>query len=295
MSSLDVSQQVDVSQTGPGADPEAGALVIEPNSQRSWRVLGELWSHRDLLLLLAFRDVRIRYKQTVLGASWAVFQPLVTMVVLQIFFGHLMGMSKRVGDVPYPVFLYAGLLPWQLFAAATNASSGSLVGNANILTKVYFPRLIIPLSSLGAPLVDYAISFVILIGMMVWYGLAVSWSILLLPALILSTVLAVLGVGLLLSAVTVTYRDFRHVIPFMIQTLFFMTPVIYPSTIVPDRYRWVLSLNPMSGTIDAFRSVILNQPVDYSAWGISVAVALIATTVGLIYFQRAQKQFADVV
>lgn len=288
MTSLGVSQH-DISPR------EAGTLVIEPDGGRSWRVIRELWPHRDLLSLLALRDVRIRYKQTVLGASWAVIQPLVTMLVLQVFFGHLMGMAKRVGDVPYPVFLYAGLLPWQLFAAATNASSNSLVTNGHILTKVYFPRLIIPLSSLGAPLVDYAISFVVLIGLMAWYGVAVSWSILLLPALVLSTLLAVLGVGLLLSAATVAYRDFRHVIPFMVQTLFFMTPVIYPATIAPARYRWVLSLNPMSGTIDVFRAVILNQPVDYSAWGISVAVAAVATAAGLVYFQRAQRRFADVV
>ena len=274
---------------------ETPALVIERGRRHYWHAIGELWPHRDLLLLLAFRDVRIRYKQTALGIAWAVIQPLVTMFVLQLFFGHLMGMSRQVADVPYPVFLYAGLLPWQLFAAATAASSNSLVNNANILTKVYFPRLIIPLASLGAPLVDYTISFAILVGMMAYFGLAVGWSILLLPALVASTVLAVLGVGLLLSAVTVAYRDFRHIVPFLVQTLFFMTPVIYPVTVIPPGYRWVVSLNPMAGTIDAFRAVILNQPVDYAAWGVSTAVAVAATAVGLWYFQRAQRGFADVV
>lgn len=289
MSSVSLSHFVE----GPSTRPSC--LIIEPGRRWSGLALGRLWEYRDLLVLLAFRDVRIRYKQTALGATWAVIQPLVTMLVLQIFFGRLMGMSHRVGNVPYPVFLYAGLLPWQLFSSATTASSNSLVNNANIVTKVYFPRLIIPLASLGAPLVDYAISFVILVGMMVWYGLAAGWSLLLLPALVATTVLAVLGAGLLLAAVTVAYRDFRHVVPFMVQTLFFMTPVIYPVKLVPAHYRWLLALNPMSGTIDAFRAVVLNQPVDYATWGISAAVALGTAAVGLVYFQRAQRRFADVV
>lgn len=255
----------------------------------------ELWRRRELAWVLALRDLRVRYKQTFLGVSWAVIQPLATMVVLHIFFGKVMGMADRVGGVPYPVFLYAGLLPWTLFANAVTASSNSLVGNAHILSKVYFPRLLLPLSATLVPAIDYAIAFVVLAGLMLWFQVPVTMGLVLVPLLVLSTVIAVLGVGILLASLTVCYRDFRYVVPFMLQLWLFMTPVIYDLSFVPDRYQWLMQLNPMAGTIDAFRAVVLDQPVDYAAWLVSTAVATLTLLVGLTFFARLERRFADVV
>jgi len=280
--------------------PTSAASLCEPivlQARRGWcRVdLAELWRYRDLLGLLALRDIQIRYKQTALGAAWAVIQPLVTMVVLNVFFGRLMGVADRVEGAGYPIFLFAGLLPWTLFASSTSACANSLVANGHIMTKVYFPRLVVPLSAVGAPLLDYVIGLVVLYGLMIWYGTAITAKLVLIPLLVGSTLIAVLGVGVLLASLTVSYRDFRHVVPFLIQTLFFLTPVIYPITIVPQAWRWVLSLNPMGGTIQAFRAAILNTPIDYGAWGLSTAIGAAALVAGLAYFQRAERQFADVV
>ena len=245
--------------------------------------------------MLALRDLRVRYKQTFLGVAWAVIQPLATMVVLHIFFGKVMGMADKVGDVPYPVFLYAGLLPWTLFANAVTASSNSLVGNAHILSKVYFPRLLLPLSATLVPAIDYAIAFVVLAGLMVWFQVPVTLGLVLVPLLVLSTVIAVLGVGILLASLTVCYRDFRYVVPFMLQLWLFMTPVIYDLSFVPEQYQWLMQLNPMAGTIDAFRAVVLDQPVDYAAWGVSTTVATATLLVGLTFFAKLERRFADVV
>lgn len=255
----------------------------------------ELWRRRELAWVLALRDLRVRYKQTFLGVAWAVIQPLATMVVLHIFFGKVMGMADKVGGVPYPVFLYAGLLPWTLFANAVTASSNSLVGNAHILSKVYFPRLLLPLSATLVPAIDYAIAFVVLAGLMIWFQVPVTLGLVLVPLLVLSTVIAVLGVGILLASLTVCYRDFRYVVPFMLQLWLFMTPVIYDLSFVPDRYQWLMQLNPMAGTIDAFRAVVLDQPVNYAAWLVSTTVATATLLVGLAIFAKLERRFADVV
>ncbi len=255
----------------------------------------ELWRRRDLAWVLAMRDLRVRYKQTFLGIAWAVIQPLATMVVLHIFFGRVLGMADKVGGVPYPVFLYAGLLPWTLFANAVTASSNSLVGNAHIMSKVYFPRLLLPLSATLVPVIDYALAFGVLIGLMAWFGVPVTTGVVLIPLLILSTMLAVLGVGVLLASLTVCYRDFRYVVPFMLQLWFFMTPVIYDLEFVPQRYRWLMDLNPMAGTIDAFRGVILSQPINYASWAVSTTVAALTLVVGLVWFAKLERRFADVV
>lgn len=278
----------------PVADAAEHRTMIVPRVGFAGLNLGELWQRRDLLFLLALRDIKVRYKQTALGASWAVIQPVVAMVVLHLFFGRVMGMANRTGDVPYPIFLYAGLLPWQLFSSAVNASSNSLVTNASILKKVYFPRLLIPLASLGPPLLDYVIASVVLVGMMIWFGIAVTWSVLLLPFLVLSTLIAVLGVGVLLSSLTVSFRDIRHAVPFIIQMLMFMTPVIYPVTMLPGVWRWILSLNPMFGTISAFRGAILGTPIDYAAWAVSTVVGLVMLGIGLMWFARVERKFADI-
>lgn len=255
----------------------------------------ELWRRRELAWVLALRDLRVRYKQTFLGVAWAVIQPLATMVVLHIFFGKVMGMADKVGDVPYPVFLYAGLLPWTLFSNAVTASSNSLVGNSHILSKVYFPRLLLPLSATLVPAIDYAIAFVVLAGLMLWFQVPVTLGVVLVPLLVLSTVLAVLGVGILLASLTVCYRDFRYVVPFMLQLWLFMTPVIYDLSFVPQRYQWLMNLNPMAGTIDAFRAVVFGQPVNYAAWAVSTTVAVITLVIGLVWFAKLERKFADVV
>lgn len=256
--------------------------------------LRALWSHRDLLWLLAARDVKVRYKQAVLGAMWALIQPIATMVVLHLFFGRLLDMEERVA-VPYPIFLFAGLLPWNLFASSVTAASNALVANAAMVRKVYFPRLIVPIASTGAPVVDFLLALGVLFGMMLWFGTGFGPALLLLPFLAASMMIAVLGVGLMMSAITVAYRDFRHLLPFMIQLLFFLTPVIYPSNIVPERFHAWLALNPMQGVIEAFRAAVLNQPINYAGWGISTASALVFLAIGLSVFQRVERRFADII
>ncbi len=252
----------------------------------------ELWRFRDLLWFLALRDIQVRYKQTILGAAWAVIQPLGMMVVFSVVFGRYMNVTDRISG-PYPIFLYAALLPWTFFASSVSASSNSLIANANMLRKVYFPRLIVPLSAVGAPLVDYAIAFTILVGLMMWYSVAISWQIIFLPLLVFSTIITALGVGVLLSAITVSYRDFRHVIPFMLQVWLFLTPVVYPLEF-ETKWAWLFNLNPMAGTISAFRSAVLGESINYSAWGMSLTMAVLLLAIGLFMFKRNERRFADI-
>ena len=218
--------------------------VISPRSGWQWLDLVQLWSYRELFGFLALRDIQVRYKQTMLGALWAVIQPFVLMVVMSMFFGRVIDMEDKTGGVPYPIFLYAGLLPWTFFAAAVSASTNSMVNNANMLRKVYFPRLVIPLSSVGAPLLDYAVAFGVLLGLMLWYGVAPTMGMLLLPLLVAVTVIAALGVGIAMSGLTVRYRDFRYVAPFLLNVWFFVTPVIWPVKIVSPQYHWILRAQP---------------------------------------------------
>lgn len=257
--------------------------------------LGALFAHRDLLLLLALRDIKVRYKQATLGVAWALLQPIAMAGILWLFFGVLLGLNEQVAPTPYLVFVLAGVLPWTLFESAVTASSNSVVANAGIVRKVYFPRLVVPLAAAGAPLLDYAIGLGVLLAAMLVMGVALPWQLALLPLLVASTLVAVMGIGVLLSALTVAYRDFRHVVPFLLRLLFFMTPVIYPVAMVPERWQWVLSLNPVGGTISAFRAAVLGQPIDTAAWGISTLIGLACLVAGLAYFQRAQRRFADIV
>ncbi len=273
----------------------AHVTIIKPHHGLSALDPVELWRRRDLAWVLALRDLRVRYKQTLLGVAWAVIQPFATMVVLHIFFGKVLGMADKVGGVPYPVFLYAGLLPWTLFSNAVTSSSNSLVGNAHILSKVYFPRLLLPLSATIVPVIDYMIAFVVLAGLMFWFQVPLTLEMFWLVPLILSAVIAVLGVGILLASLTVSYRDFRYVVPFMLQLWFFMTPVIYSLDFVPERYQWLMNLNPMAGTIDAFRAAVLGQPINFAAWLVSTTMAALTLVVGLVWFAKLERKFADVV
>ncbi len=274
--------------------PKVEVTLIQPRHGFQRLDLAGLWRYRDLLWYLLLRDVQVRYKQTVLGAAWAVIQPLAMMAVASIFFGRLLGVAEKV-PVPYPIFFFSGMLAWTFFSGAVAASSMSLVNNAPMLRKIYFPRLIVPLASIGVSAIDFIVSAIVLVAMMVWYDVPVTAQLLLIPALSLTMLAAALGIGLLLAALNVTYRDFRYVVPFLLQLWFFVTPVIFPVTIVPPQWQWLLQLNPMGGTIEAFRAAVLGTPVDYGAWMISTAVASVLLIAGLLYFNRTERQFADVV
>ncbi len=280
-----------------GGPISRSAVVLGP--RRGLQSLGllSLWRFRELLWFLALRDIKVRYKQTVLGAMWAVLQPFVMMVVLSIFFGRVidMEMEQKTHGIPYPIFIYAGLLPWMFFSTAVTASTNSLISNANMLRKVYFPRLTLPVASVGAPLVDYLAGFGVLLGLMVWYQVQPTPQLFLLPLFILATLVAVSGVGIGLAGITVSFRDFRYVVPFMLQVWFFVTPVIWPVTILPEHYHWMLRLNPMGGTIEAFRDAVLGLPINFGALGLSSGVAVISLIAGLAYFGWAERRFADVV
>ena len=267
--------------------------VIEP--PKGWHMLDwrELWAYRELLWVLTARDVKVRYKQTVLGAAWAIVRPFTTMVIFSIVFGQL---AKMPSDgYPYPVFVYAALLPWTFFATAIAASAQSLVGSAQLVSKVYFPRLIIPLASAGSGLVDLLISTAILFLMMLWYGVPWSSHLLAVPLLLAAVVFAALGVGTLLCALTVAYRDFTHITPFLIQIWMYATPVVFPLSLVPQRWQWLLYLNPMTGLVEGFRAAFLGKPFDTAGLAVSFAVALVLFAAGVAYFERAERRFADII
>lgn len=268
-------------------------LIIRPRSgwiAIDWR---ELWEHRELLYFLVQRDIKVRYKQTVLGAAWAIIRPVLTMLIFSVVFGRLASMPSD--GIPYPIFVYAALLPWTFFAGAVSASGQSLVGSTNLVSKVYFPRMIIPLSSVGAGLVDLLISTGILLLMMLWYG--VGWSIHLLaaPVLLVAVVFTSLGVGTLLSALTVAYRDFTHVTPFLVQIWMYVTPVIFPLSIVPERWRWLLYLNPMTGLVEGFRAAFLGRAFDPIGLFISFAIAAAFFAFGVAYFEKVERRLADII
>lgn len=270
--------------------------------RRGWSALdlGEVWRYRDLLLMLAKRDVMVRYKQASLGVLWAIFVPLTQMGVFVIFFGHVLGAGAKASaeagrDIAYPVFLLVAQVPWNFFASTVNSASNSLVGDANLLRKVYFPRLIVPLSAVGAPIVDFVIAFGVLLGIMLWYGLPILPALAALPLLMFSVTAAAMGVGLLLASLTVSYRDFRSVIPVLVQLWFFVTPVIVSTSWLGGRWQWLLMLNPMAGPIEAFRSIVLGQPVNWLGWAISMGTTAVFLMIGVAYFCRVERRFADVV
>ena len=269
-------------------------LLIRPS--RGWAALdlADLWQYRELIYFLTWRDIKVRYKQTVLGGAWAILQPFLTMVVFSVFFGRLAGIPSD--GLPYPIFAYCALLPWQLFAHALTESSNSLVANERLITKVYFPRLVIPISTILAGLLDFLIAFVVLIGMMMYYGIAPTAAVWTLPLFLLLAVGAALGVGLWLSALNVQYRDVRYTIPFLTQFWLFLTPVAYPSTLVPVSWRALYGLNPMAGVVEGFRWALLGKTEGPGALlAVSVTIVVLVLVGGLYYFRRMEKTFADVV
>jgi lipopolysaccharide transport system permease protein len=284
---------VEPSPPAPATDyPVGHRTVIRPT--RGWVQINfrEIWAYRELLLFLTWRDIKVRYKQTALGAAWAILQPTLTMLVFSIFFGRL---AKVPSDgIPYPIFALSGLIPWQLFSYALTQSSNSVVANKNLVTKVYFPRLIVPLAAVLSGLVDFAIAFAVLLVMMLYYGIRPGAAIAAIPIAIFFTVLAALAVGLWLSALNVRYRDVQYTIPFLTQFWMFVTPIAYSSTLVPERYHILYGLNPMAGVVESFRWALLGHArAPGPLMVVSAVVVVVAFFGGLAYFRRVEKTFAD--
>jgi homopolymeric O-antigen transport system permease protein len=273
---------------------EDSAIIIQPSGGLFHLDLKAIWHYRELLYFLIWRDVKVRYKQTAIGAGWAIFQPLMTMMIFTVIFGNF---AKIPSDgLPYPIFAYTALLPWNNFAQAIGRSGVSLVGSANLISKVYFPRLIIPLSAAVAPLVDFAMAFVILLAMMAWFGIAPTWGVLALPLFLLLALFTALAVGLWLSALDVRYRDVGYTIPFMVQIWMYASPVAYPVSLVPERWRMLYSLNPMVGVIEGFRWALLGKGnPDFGVMTASAVVVMALLLGGIVYFRRMERTFADVV
>ncbi len=268
--------------------------IIEP--PLGWQALNlaEVWRFRELLLFFAWRDIKVRYRQTALGAAWAILQPVMTMVLFSVIFGNFAQLPSD--GIPYPVFTYTALLPWQLFATALTMASNSLITNQNLVSKVYFPRLIVPFSSILAGLVDFGIAFLVLLGLMAYYGLTPTLAVLALPLLLILAVASALAVGLWLSALNVRYRDIRYVVPFLTQFWMYATPIAYSAALVPEKWRWLYSLNPMTGVVEGFRWALLGRAsLDLSMILFSALIVLVLLVTGLFYFKRMETTFADVI
>jgi len=256
--------------------------------------LGSVWQYRELLFFLIWRDVKVRYKQTLIGASWAILQPLLSMVIFTVIFGAFAQIPSD--GLPYPLFAYTALLPWTYFAQAVGQSGVSVVNDSDLIKKVYFPRLIVPIAAAVAPLVDFAIAFVLLIGLMVWFGIAPTLGIVVLPLFLLLALVTALTVSLFLSALNVRYRDVRHAIPFFIQFWMYASPVVYSVSLIPEQWRLLYSLNPMVGVIEGFRWALLGKASpDFEVMAMSAAVVLVLFFGGIVYFKRMERTFADIV
>jgi len=268
--------------------------IIKPKKTFSWNDIRELWQYRELMYFFTWRDLKVRYKQTAIGAAWAIFQPFITMVVFTIFFGNF---AKMPSDgIPYPIFVYVGLLIWQFFSSALSDTSACLITNQAIITKVYFPRLILPISAVLTKLVDFFVASIILVIMMIYYHFTPNLiGLLILPLLLFISFLAAVGGGLFLASINVKYRDVRYALPFFIQILMFLTPVIYPASIA-GKYSWMLAINPMTGVIKAARAAIFdNAPINWVLLLISFVATAILFIIGIIYFKKTERYFADII
>jgi lipopolysaccharide transport system permease protein len=275
------------------AKQEPTTIYIKPTTGLAALNLRDLWIYRELVLFMIWRQLKVRYKQTALGAAWAIIQPLMTMIVFNFIFGNVA--KVPTDDIPYPIFSYTALLPWGLFTTALNQASRSLTTNQNMVTKIYFPRLVLPISSVLAGLVDFAIAFVILIGLMIYYSVAPAWNVLwTLPLFLLLSIVTALGVALWLSAINVQYRDVNYALPFLTQFWLFITPVAYSASVISDKWQLVYSLNPMAGVVNGFRWALLGagSGPDLALW-ISVGISLLIVVSGLFYFRNMERTFAD--
>jgi lipopolysaccharide transport system permease protein len=268
-------------------------VTIEPSKRGVTLNLRDLWLYRDLLFILTLRDIRVRYKQTALGAAWVIIQPLFAMLLFTLFFGRLAEIPSN--GVPYPLFAFAGLLPWTFFSNAVSNSGNSLVASSALITKVYFPRMVIPTASVAAGLLDFAIGFAVLIVLMVWYHVKFSLQLALLPLLTLLTALLAIGVGLWVSALNVKYRDVRYTLPFLLQMWFFATPIILPSSIVPAKWRTLLAVNPMAGLVEGYRAACFGTPFDWPAVGVSALITFAVLLYSIHYFRQMERGFADII
>ncbi|HEX7177600.1 MAG TPA: ABC transporter permease [Pyrinomonadaceae bacterium] len=272
--------------------PLAPVVANEAGAALRLRDLGDVWAFRELLYFLTWRDIRVRYKQTAMGAAWAIIQPLVMMLVFAVVFGM---MGVPTDGMPYFIFFYCGLLPWTFFSGAVTNSSLSLVTNGNLISKVYFPRVLIPTATIGAGLVDLAVASVILVLLAFYYGMPATRNLLMLPVLVVLTVLMSLGLGMWLAALTVKYRDVRHVLPFTLQVWFFVTPIIYPANLLDVKWRWLLYLNPMTGIVEGLRSAISGRAFDWPSIAFSATVTLAVLVISIFAFNRIEKSFADLI
>jgi lipopolysaccharide transport system permease protein len=268
---------------------------IAPSKRRFSLNVHELWAYRELLFFLVWRDMKVRYQQTLLGLSWAIIQPLLAMFVFTIIFNRI-GKIEPEYHVPYPLFVTAGLLPWYYFTSAFSKAATSVVGNAQLVSKVYFPRLLIPLGTVVVPLIDFLASFVLLAALFFWYGRVPHWHLVLTPFFLGMAFFTALGIGLWLAALYVRYRDINYLVVFLTQILLFLTPIVYGASAVPERLKWVVSLNPMTGVIDGFRWAVLGRGLPhYDVFAISWAMALALAASGLWYFRRVERDFADII
>lgn len=284
--------------TGLATGEERFTLVIEPSHGLAGAQLRSVWEYRELLYFLIWRDIKVRYKQTALGFLWIILQPALNMAVFSFLFGALLKVPS--GDAPYPIFAYAALLPWNYFAGSLTRSAASLVGSSHLITKVYFPRLIIPISPVLSGLIDFGVAFLVLVALMFYYRISPTWSLLWLPAFVLMALLTALGFGLWLSALNVRYRDINYLVPFVVQLWMYVTPVIYASTLIPARFRFLLGLNPMTGVVEGFRWALLGSRLsdaraNSSLFWVGVAVMLIVLVSGIIFFRTTERTFADIV
>ncbi|MET0624213.1 MAG: ABC transporter permease [Pyrinomonadaceae bacterium] len=255
--------------------------------------LKEIWAYRELLYFLTWRDIKVRYKQTAMGAAWAIIQPLFMMLVFAVFFGILIGVPTE--GMPQLVFYYAGLLPWTFFASGVVNSSMSLVNSSNLITKVYFPRILIPIAATAAGLVDLLIASLILLGLAFYYKLSMGWSVLITPLLLLLTIFLTLGVGVWLAALIVKYRDIRHALPFVLQIWMFLTPIIYPVVVVPHKWRWLIHVNPLTGIVEGIRASLMGRAPDKQALMISISITTVVLLIAIYTFRRIEKTFADLI
>ncbi len=270
------------------------SIVIQPRQGLFHLDLGSVWLYRELLYFLAWREIKVRYKQTVIGAVWAILQPLLTMVIFTVVFGNF---AKIPSDgLPYPLFAYVALLPWEYFSQAISRSGVSVVNDANLIRKIYFPRLIIPLAAVVTPLADFCLSFVILLGMMLWFHVIPTWGMMALPLFLLMALLTALSAGLWLSALNVRYRDIRYTIPFLTQLWMYASPIAYPVSLIPEKWRLLYSLNPLAGVVEGFRWALLGkESPDFSIMAVSAVVVLVVLLGGLVYFKKMEQTFADVI
>lgn len=272
--------------------PDKPLIVGHPPRSWSGLDLREVWAYRELLYFLTWRDLKVRYKQTILGAAWVIIQPLFTMLIFSLFFGKLVG---NPDGLPYPLFVYTGILPWTFFSNSVINSSNSLVSSSNLITKVYFPRMIIPASAVAAGLVDLAVASLVLVGLALYYDVALTWSMLWLPLFIVMATQLALGIGLSVSALSVKYRDIRHALPFILQLWMFSSPIIYPTSLFSDEWRWALSLNPITGVVEGLRSSLLGRPLDWHALSISAAMIVVLLALSAFVFRRIETSFADLI